>query len=344
MVRKPVGRASEVFTVEVPKPLRTQFDGTHWWTDVGGRRLRLSNLNKIFWPERGYTKGDLLAYYHNIGPRILRYLRDRPLTLRRMPDGTNGPHFFEKDAPAYTPDWMPRCHVPHFETEFWGGRRKAGPKDFNDFLMANDEAGLLYIANLGCIEMHPLHARCSSLDKPDYLFFDLDPAEGASFEDVVIVAGYVRAALGALDLPSYPKTSGMTGVQVYVPIARGPSFDETREFVKRVGQHIVRSDPGRATMTWTVADRAGKVFIDHNMNRRGQNIASAYSLRPSPEATVSMPLRWEELEAGARPEDFTVVNVHETLHRRRDPFLPVMTKSVDLVPALEAIGALDRSA
>ena len=214
-------RAAEPFTVDVPKPLPTEFDGSHWWTEVDGRRLRLSNLTKIFWPERGYTKGDLVAYYHNIAPRILRYLKDRPLTLKRMPDGRNGGHFFEKDAPSYAPEWMPRCHVPHFETEFWGGRRKAGPKDYNDFLMVLDEAALLYVANLGCIEMHPLHARCESLDKPDYLFFDLDPAEGARYSDVVVVAQYVRAALGAFDLPSYPKLSGMTGVQVFVPIVRG---------------------------------------------------------------------------------------------------------------------------
>ncbi|MGH2678525.1 MAG: non-homologous end-joining DNA ligase, partial [Actinomycetota bacterium] len=319
------------FTVEVPEPLPAERDGEHWWMDVDGHRLRLSNLDKVFWPEEGYTKGDLLAYYWNMRDLILPYLRDRPLTRKRMPDGIEGPYFYEKNAPSHTPDWMPRCHVESEDDEARTG--------FNDFLMANQAADLLFVVNTGAIEFHPLHARCDSIDHPDYLFFDLDPMGNASFEDVLIVARHVHVALEHLGLPGYAKTSGATGVQIYVGVDPRPTHDEVRALVGAIGQAVRGVDPDRVTMEYQVKKRGDKVFIDHNMNRRGANISAVYCVRPEPGATVSTPLSWEEVEAGdVRPQDFTIVNVHQRFTEGGDLFDGMLTKPVDPRPAFEALG------
>jgi bifunctional non-homologous end joining protein LigD len=298
--------------------------------EVDGRRLRLSNLDKVFWPQEGYTKGDLLAYYYNVAPTILRYLQGRPLTMKRMPDGIEGPHFYEKNAPSHTPDWMPRCRVESEEDEARMG--------YNDFLVANDVAGLLFVANLGAIEFHPLHSRCESIDHPDYLFFDLDPFEPATFEDVLAVARHVKVALDHLGLPSYPKTSGATGMQIYVGLDPRPTYDEVRAFVGTVGQAIRGVDPDRVTMEYQVAKRRG-IFIDHNMNRRGANIAAVYSVRPELGAPVSTPLTWDEVEAGeVRPQDFTIANIHDRLSEVGDLFEGFLDRPVDPSEAFAALG------
>jgi bifunctional non-homologous end joining protein LigD len=327
VARKKAGKA---FTVPTPRPFPAERDGQTWWMEASGRRLRLSNLDKVFWPKEGYTKGDLLAYYFNVSDHLLPYLRERPLTMKRMPDGVEGPFFYEKNAPSHTPDWMPICRVESEDDEARTG--------YNDFLMANDLAGLLFVVNLGAIEFHPLHSRCAAIDRPDYLFFDLDPFPPASFGDVRAVARHVRAALDVLDLPSYPKSSGATGMQIYVPIQLGPSYSEVRAFVRTLGRAIRQADPNRVTMDWDIKKRTGKVFIDHNMNRRGANISAVYSVRPEPGATVSTPVTWEEVEAGFVPGDFTIVNIHDRLSDVGDLFRPVIDKPTDLRPALEALG------
>lgn len=320
-------RAGPAFTLAFPRPLPAEREGDAWWVEAGGRRLRLSNLPKVFWPAEGYTKGDLLAFYYNVADVILPYLDGRPLTMRRMPDGIEGKEFYEKNAPAHTPDWMPRCPVEDEE----GGKAI-------EYLMVEDPAGLLFVANLGAIEFHPLHSRCASVDRPDYLFFDLDPFPPIEFEDVLAVALHVRAALEALGIPAYPKTSGGRGLQIYVGLRPGPTYEQARAFVGTVGRHIVRADPERATMEWDKGKRAGKVYIDHTMNRRGANIAAAYSVRPQPGATVSTPLTWEEVEGGVRPQDFTIATLLDRLARVGDLFRPVLDEPVDLRPALEALG------
>jgi bifunctional non-homologous end joining protein LigD len=322
--KKTSGRA---FTVEFPQPLPAEKRGDAWWMDADGRELRLSNLDKVFWPDEGYTKGDLLAYYYNVAELILPHLRERPLTMKRMPDGISGPFFYEKTAPSHTPDWIPRCPVRSDESK----------DGVIGYLMVNDLATLLFVANLGCIEMHPLHSRCSTIETPDYLFFDLDPM-GASFEDVLIVARHVRAALGALGLKGYPKTSGATGVQIYVPVERGWSYDQVRDFVGTLGRTIERADREHVTMAWQIDKRTGKVFIDHNMNRSGANISAVYSLRPEAGATVSTPLLWEEVDAGVTPQDFRIDNVWERFEKLGDLFEGVRTSPQELGTALEAVG------
>lgn len=323
------------FTVEFPKPLPAQRDGEHWWMESDGRELRLSNLEKMFWPDEGYTKGDLVAYYYNIAPRILPYLLERPLTMKRMPNGVKGSFFYEKDAPSHTPDWMPRCAV-----ESAGSDGRWGPPKHQviNYLMVEDTAGLLFMANLGCIEFHPLHSRCGSIESPDYLFFDLDPFPPATFEDVLAVASLVRVACDRLGLTAYPKTSGATGMQVYVPIVPGYTYTQVRDLVGKVGHALRQADPDRVTMEWEVKRRSGKVFIDHNMNRVGANIASVYSLRPEPEATISTPLTWKEVEAGkVRPADFTIKSIWKR-PKRSDPFRGVLERPQVLDHALAALG------
>ena len=313
------------FTVDPPAPLPTERSAQYWWAEIGDRRVRLSNLEKVFWPERGYTKGDLLAYYHNVWPAMAPRLRDRPLTLARYPDGIHGGRFLHKDAPRGTPEWVERCHVPNF----------LGDGQSNDFVMANDEASLLFLANLGCIEMHALHGRCPRPAYPDYVFVDLDPFEPATFDDAIDVALYVRAALDALELPSYPRISGGTGIHVYVPIERGPSFDSTRAFAHAVGRAVHGVARDQVTLDWALSKRTGRVFIDSNMNRRGQNVAAAYSVRPTPDATVCTPVTWDELADRPRPADFTIVSIHERLRTVGD--LPD-DERVDIAPAMEKVG------
>jgi bifunctional non-homologous end joining protein LigD len=317
------------FTVKFPHPLPARREGEYWWLEADGRELRLSNLDKVFWPDEGYTKGDLVAYYFNVAEWILPYLAGRPLTMKRMPNGIRGSFFYEKSAPSHTPDWMRRCPVESDER----GRSK-----LIDYLVVDDTAGLLFMANLGCIEFHPLHARCDSYAYPDYAFFDLDPFE-VEFEDVLAVAMHVKVALDALGLHCFAKTSGATGVQVYVPIEPRFTHDEVREFVRLIGRMILKADPDRVTMTWEVRRRTGKVFIDHNMNRSGANIAAVYSMRPEPGATVSTPVRWEEVAKGRiRPQDFRIDNVFARIRRRGDLFRPVLAEPQDLGPGMKALG------
>jgi bifunctional non-homologous end joining protein LigD len=322
-------RRKTAFTVELPITLETDRRGNEaWFTEIDGRELRLSNLDKVFWPDEGYTKGDVIAYYRNVAELILPHLRARPLTMKRMPDGIAGPFFYEKNAPASVPDWVPRCPVPSEEAK--GG--------LIDYLMVDGVADVLFVANLGGIEFHPLHSRCGTVEQPDYLFFDLDPFPPITFDDVLAVAMHVKVALDALGLVGYPKTSGATGMQVYVPIEPGYGYDQIRELVGRVGRMINRADPARTTMEWQVKNRSGKVFIDHNMNRLGANIAAVYSLRPEPMATVSTPVTWDEVERGVRPQDFTIETVWDRFEKLGDLFEPVRTHPQDIRPALEALG------
>ncbi|HSL11941.1 MAG TPA: non-homologous end-joining DNA ligase, partial [Actinomycetota bacterium] len=324
-------RRGEAFTVELPTPLEARRDGDTWWLEVGDRELRLSNLDKPYWPDEGYTKGDLVAYYFNVAPLLLPHLEGRPLTMKRMPDGLAGGFFYEKTAPSHTPEWIHRCKVASDDA-------KTG---IIDYLVVDDLATLLFVANLGCIEMHPLHSRCHDVEHPDYLFFDLDPFEPYTYEDVLRIARHVKVLLDGVGMTrSFPKTSGATGLQIYVPLEPGRyTYEQTRAFVGACGRLIREADPDHVTMAWRVADRAGKIFIDHNMNRSGANIASAYSLRPEPGATVSTPLTWDEVEAGGfEPRDFRIDNVWERFAEVGDLFAGVRGEGEDLAAALDALG------
>ena len=324
--------ASEAVTVAFPQALPVRRETAEvWWVTLPERELRLSNLTKIFWPEEGYTKGDLLAYYFNVAHLLLPHLERRPLTMKRMPNGMDGDSFYEKTAPSHTPDWVHRCTVLSEDAK--EGRI--------DYLTIDDLSTLLFVANLGAIEMHPLHSRCGDTEHPDYLFFDLDPFPPYTYEDVLTVARHVKVVLDQLGLTGYPKTSGATGLQIYVPIEAGRwTYGEVRAFVGACGRMIGRADPDRVTMAWRIADRTGKIFIDHNMNRQGANIAAAYSLRPELRAPVSTPLTWDEVAAGGfEPQDFRIDNVWERFAEVGDRWAPVREGPYnDLAPAMEALG------
>ncbi|MFN2590667.1 MAG: non-homologous end-joining DNA ligase [Actinomycetota bacterium] len=346
----PKKASGPAFTVEFPKALPVERHGEAWVFTDGDRQVRLSNLTKVFWADEGYTKGDLLAYYYNVADRILPYLKDRPLTMKRMPDGAFGEFFYEKNAPPYTPSWIRGCCVestgdggrwgrPRDPRQARSSREKSPNKDWIQYLMVDGVDSLLFVVNMGCIEFHPLHSRCGQVERPDYLFFDLDPFD-VPYETVLKVALMVKVVCDQFDLRSYPKTSGATGLQVYVPIHPDYTYTQIRDFVGAAGHMIRKVDPGSVTMEWEVRKRTGRVFIDHQMNRAGANISSAYSVRPEPGATVSTPLAWEEVEAGeVRPSDFTIANVWDRFAAHdEDPFLPVLGADQDLTPALEALG------
>jgi bifunctional non-homologous end joining protein LigD len=336
MAHMPRKRSGPAFTVDFPLTLPVERRGEHWWFEANGREVRLSNLDKVFWPEEGYTKGDLLAYYYNVADLLLPHLLDRPLTMKRMPNGAGGEFFYEKEAPPNTPEWMPRCDVDSVGSD---GRWGPAKHDVIHYLMVDDVAAVLFVVNLGCIEFHPLHSRCGSVETPDYLFFDLDPFEPAGFQDVLEVARLVRVACERLDMRGYPKISGATGMQVYVPIVPGFTYDDVRELVGKIGHLLRQVDPDRVTMEWEVRRRTGKVFVDHNMNRLGANIAAAYSVRPEPGATVSTPLTWDEVEEGeVRPADFTIRTVWPRFERLGDLFRPVHAEPQDVAAALATVG------
>jgi DNA ligase D-like protein (predicted ligase)/DNA ligase D-like protein (predicted polymerase)/DNA ligase D-like protein (predicted 3'-phosphoesterase) len=301
--------------------------------DAGGREVRLSNIDKPYWPPglgrpdgAAITKGDLLAYYANVAPLALPHLRDRPLTMHRMPEGLLGQPFYEKQVPAHAPAWLPTTPVP-----------VDGERKLTDFVMAQDVASLLYVVNLGCIELHPLHSRAGSLDRPDYAFFDLDPFEPYTFADVRAVARLVKVVLDGLGLKGWAKTSGATGMQIMVPLDGTSTYSDTRAFVERVGQLMLRAWPEKVTMAWPIAERTGKIFVDHNMNRQGANIAGVYSVRPRKGAPVSTPLDWDELDEDLEPEDFRIDNVWERF-AHGDRFAPVQTERQSLAPAMDALG------
>jgi bifunctional non-homologous end joining protein LigD len=295
--------------------------------DVDGARLRLSNLDKVYWPAEGITKGDLVAYYWNVAATILPHLRDRPLTLKRMPGGVDGGHFFQKAVPGHAPATMPRC----------AAGQETGIEE--EALLVAGAADLLFVVGLGCIDFHPRHARCATPQHPDYLVFDLDPFPPAGFAETLAVARHVHAALDTLGLRGYPKTSGATGLHVYVPLRPDFGHDQARGLAGRLARLIAEADPGRVTLEWALGRRPGGVFIDHNMNRRGASLAAVYSVRPEPGATVSMPLTWAEVEAGdVRPEMFTMTSALARLAEEGDLFLPVVTEPQDLGPALQRMG------
>lgn len=300
---------ASVTTIDFPLELPVVRKGEHWVARAGDKELRLSNLDKIYFPERGYTKGDLLTYYFNVSPTMLPHLVERPLTLRRMPEGIHGDFFYEKNAPSYKPDWIETIPV------------QSENKVIN-YMTVTDVADMLWLANLGCIEFHPLHAKGVDQQHPSYAFFDLDPMHGAPFEQVRYVASLVYVVLGQLGLASYPKTSGATGMQIMVPLDRTHDYSEVRRFVGAVSAMVHQADKEATTLQWEVAKRPKAVYLDVNMNREGANIAGVYSVRPEPEATVSTPFDWSEVEH-IDSKDWTMETIFGRIVEVGDPFLPV---------------------
>jgi len=280
---------------------------------VAGKEVRLTNLRKIFWPELGLTKGDLIQYYADVAPVLLPHIRNRAMVMKRYPHGASGEFFFMKRAPSPRPAWIEICAIDH------------GSKGIIDFPMIQDLASLLWVINLGCIDLNQWYAACDDVDRPDYVHFDLDPGTGATFERVLETGLVVREALDALKMRSVVKTTGSKGLHVYVPIVRGPEQGEVRTFAHVLAQELARRHPSLITAEYRVAKRPrGRVLVDYNQNRWGSTLASIYSVRPRPEATVSTPVTWKEVEAGVRIEDFTVKNVPARVAKIGDLWKPLL--------------------
>jgi bifunctional non-homologous end joining protein LigD len=296
----------------------------------GKRVLRLSNLEKVFWPEEGITKGDLLAYYRDVAEAVVPHLRDRPFTLKRYPDGWQGQHFFQKDAPAGMPDWMPTVSIEVTTRDRPRQRRRI------DAPLVNDELGLLWVVNMGCIDLNTWYSRVDKLDRPDFVLFDLDPSPDVGFRETVQVALLVKEALDALGLESFPKTSGADGFHVLVPIERRHTYDDTREFAEIVARALASTHRGLVTTEWTRSKRRG-VLIDANQNGEGKTIASVYSVRPKEGAPVSTPLRWEEVDESLDPSAFTMDVVRERVAERGDLYEGVLKTKQSLGAALRRL-------
>jgi bifunctional non-homologous end joining protein LigD len=281
---------------------------------VDHKEVRLTNLRKIFWPELGLTKGDLLQYYATMADVLLPHVRDRAMVMKRYPHGASGPFFFMKRAPAPRPSWIETCSIEH------------ASGSIIDFPMVQDRAALMWVINLGCIDLNQWYARCDDVDQPDYLHFDLDPGMGATFDRVRETALVVGEALDALKMPSLVKTTGSKGLHVYVPIVRGPVQKQVWTFAKALAQELASRHPALVTAEYRIARRPrGRVLVDYNQNAWGRTLASIYSARPRPEATVSTPVTWKEVERDIRIEDFTVKNVPARVAKLGDLWKPLLT-------------------
>jgi bifunctional non-homologous end joining protein LigD len=282
---------------------------------VGGRTVRLTNLHKPFWPELGITKGDLLRYYVSVSRWLIPHLRGRAMVMKRYPNGWNGPFFFMKRTPEGAPEWLQTCAIEHRS------------KSVIDFPIVDDVASRLWEVNLGCIDLNQWYATCDDYDRPDYLHFDLDPVPGADFAQVREVALLVRDMLARLGMKSYPKTTGSKGIHVYVPIVRGPLQKRVWAFAKEFARAMEALYPALVTAEYRVAKRpAGRVLVDYNQNAWGRTLASVYSVRARPKATVSTPVTWDEVERGIELDDFTLRNVPERVRELGDLYRPLLLK------------------
>jgi bifunctional non-homologous end joining protein LigD len=295
----------------------------------GKRVLKLSNLDKVFWPDEGLTKGDLLSYYQGIAPVLVPHLKGRPFTMKRYPDGWQGKHFFQKDAPKHMPLWIPRAPFPASTRE--------GERRVIDYAIVDHELALLWVVNMGCIDMHAWSSRADRPERPDWVLFDLDPSEGVGFVEAVEVALLVKEALDLVGLRGYPKTSGSRGIHILVPIARRHSYADVYGFASVVAGGLARAHPGLVTTEWTKRKRKG-VLVDANQNGAGKTTASVYSVRPRQGASVSTPLRWEELTPALDPMAFTMDVVLERVARDGDLFAPVLEGGQSITDALRALG------
>lgn len=266
------------------------------------------NLDKVYWPEKGYTKGDMIAYYGQIAPYILPFLKDRPTALNRFPDGIHGEHFFQKNmGNVLPPKYIKTASI----------RAKTTGKNVR-YALVNNKETLLWLANYGAIELHPFSSRKGSLQQPDFIIFDLDPGPESSFPSVITAANAIHKALDVLNMENFVKTSGKRGLHVYVPTQGKYSYEQARKFAKEVAAGIVKKLPKVASIEHWPKDRKDKVFIDVMRNAMGQTAVAPYCLRPVLEATVSTPLAWSEVKTGLTPKKFTIRNVHARLKVKGD--------------------------
>lgn len=293
---------------------------------VAGRSLSLSNLNKVLWPQEGYTKGELIQYYLEVAPYILAHLQQRPMVFTRYPNGILNKHFYQKNAPDSLPEWIDT--FSYFSTE--------SNRQIN-FILIHEAATLAWLANQASIEMHPWLSCVDREDYPDFVVFDLDPSPGNTFAQVTKIALLTRQILNELGLRSYIKTSGSEGLHIYLPIINEYTYSEVREFARSVAGIICTLAPDMATMERTINKRKKKVYIDYMQNVKGKTLCSAYSVRPRPGATVSFPIHWDEVNT-IKPDLFNIKTIIPRLKREGDLFAPVLSDQQSLLIAFDKLG------
>jgi bifunctional non-homologous end joining protein LigD len=282
---------------------------------VAGKQVRLTNLDKLFWPDEKISKGHLIQYYVDVAPVLLPHIKDRAMVMKRYPHGAGGEFFFMKRAPAPRPDWIRTCRIEH------------DSGNIIDFPVIDDVPSLMWVINLGCIDLNQWYATCDDVDRPDYVHFDLDPGEGATWERVLESARIVRDALETLGMPPLVKTTGSRGLHVYVPIMRGPAQKDVWTFAKALAVELASRHPALMTSEYRVAKRPrGRVLVDYNQNAWGRTLASIYSVRPRPRAPVSTPVTWKEIDHGVRIEDFRLDNVRARIAKVGDLWKPMLQK------------------
>lgn len=292
----------------------------------GAREVRITNIDKPYFPDDGLSKGDLITYYYNAAPLMLPFLRDRPIAMQRVPEGIYGEAFYEKQIPKGAPEWVRTVPV-----SAEGGTRQI------DFIVVEDISTLVWLAQIASVEVHAWTSRWPNLDDPDFAVMDLDPHEPITFADVRAVAKLVNVVLDKLGIQGFPKTSGGSGIQIFIPLAPGHTYQEVREFCGLVGQLLRSAYPEKVSLDASKPKRAGKVYVDVGQNAKGQTLVAPYSVRPYPGAPVSTPLRWEEMDEDIYPESFTITTLFERLESVGDLFRPALTIKYDLHPALEQL-------
>ena len=286
----------------------------------------VSNWNKVYWPEEKYTKGDLVEYYEAVADVMVPYLKDRPESLNRYPDGIYGESFYQKDMAGLLPDWIPFYEVDRESVE-----------STIKYMLCQNKASLLFMANLGCIEIHPWSSRIQKPDHPDWIVMDIDPSEGNTFEEVIEVAQAIKEVLDKAEALGYCKTSGASGIHIYIPLGAKYTYEQGKNFANVIAIYANRLLPKLTTLERMVNKRKGRIYIDYLQNNKGQTLAAPYSARPKPGATVSAPLRWSEVKSGLHPGQFTIKNMPDRIKEVGDLFTPVIGEGIDMLKCLERL-------
>jgi bifunctional non-homologous end joining protein LigD len=293
----------------------------------GPLKVPVTHWNKVFWPEENITKGDVVNYYISIADYILPYLKNRPQSLKRNPGGITDKGFFHKDAGVNVPSFVETIAL----------YSESSDKEI-DYIVCNNKATLTYLNNLGCIEINPWHSTLQDLEYPDYLIIDIDPSDKNTFEQVIDVANVVHEILEKAGAVNFCKTSGATGLHVYIPTQRKYTYDQLKDFAELICVMTHEQLPETTSMERSISKRGNKIYLDHLQNRKGQTIAAAYSLRPYPGATASAPLKWEEVKSGLTPAQFTIYTLPARVQKTGDLFKGILGKGINMETCLKKMG------